>query len=151
MLSTRLIQASGAAVMIAGLSAAFAANAIDPMNGNELVASCQAHIARPDALEGDLCRAYLQGFLSPQMAAAGQEREKSSYTKRASQTRAGQLISRFEDGQKMQAYCLPQDASLTQVIEHLVHDSQNAEFNVLQAESIVKATLARHFPCNIQR
>ena len=127
-----------------GFLSSATATAVETLNTNELQNSCVEYIAEIGNINGALCSAYLQGFVSGSSQIVVANDEQSDFTQRAIRTRApGGSIE--IDSLKSARYCLPNDVSIKQLAGQIA--SVNVTKKDQLASSLMKQVLKAHYPC----
>jgi hypothetical protein len=144
------------AVGVVLLSSASAAPCSIPewLSANELEQSCEAFLDAAGAADGNLCLAFLQGFLAggrttgSDMPAGTASQEQGSFLERATQTRLGAPRMRDMRGITEGDYCLDQDTQISEVVRMVTdHLTSQPEAVDLTDAWAVREALTRNFPC----
>ncbi|MDJ0905258.1 MAG: Rap1a/Tai family immunity protein [Woeseiaceae bacterium] len=136
--------------------AASDADAVEALSTEELVSHCIYYEEDPESVDGVFCVRYIQGFIDGAVATdervtknVSAEYERSeSFSQRATRTRLGSRIERFET--YYAEFCLGEPVPLKTVVELVVADLENANrvANQPLARDFVYATLRTQFPCD---
>lgn len=101
---------------------------------------------------GNLCAAYLQGFIAGSMVtqrsdSPATDAENETFSERAIRTRAESYVRRHED-RRRQTHCIGDEVPVSVVVEAIVEylKSQPDEPDIT-AHAIVHEALVRRFPC----
>ena len=134
------------------------AAAIEPLGATALKEICAPAEKDPAAPEARQCVLYVKGFLDGAVATDARvaenvateiEREES-FTERAIRTR---VINRLEQyGPSAYAeFCVGQPDPIAEVVLHVIEELDRYEdLEGMQAQTIVYASLRRHYPCEIE-
>ncbi len=119
--------------------------AAEPLPARTLFEQCSAYIQTPEGADGQLCDAYLRGFLQGAKAAGGKQRSagnEESWTDRAARTRLGNAaLARA-------SYCLPSNITPAELAERFVRNlEKNPGLKDTDARTALEATLHVNFPC----
>ena len=145
-------------LILCGIAALAASNAkaVEALSTEELVSHCIYYEQDPESVDGVFCVRYIQGFIDGAVATdervtnnVADEYERSeSFTERATRTRLGSRIDRFET--YYAEFCLGEPVPLKTVVELVVTDLENADrvANQPLARDFVYATLRTQFPCD---
>lgn len=117
----------------------------EPPKADTLFERCSAFLQEPDSDLGQLCSAYLRGFLQGAKASGGRKQETSSeenWTDRAARTRLGAAaLARA-------SYCVPQSLRVSELAEKFVqYVESNPEAKKSDASTVLEATLHVHYRC----
>ena len=128
--------------VVAALMVSASVHGADPMPGEQLLAQCEAYIARPDSDVGQLCEVYVRGFLEGVKARAKYAAEEESWGDRALRTRLGRnALARTSS-------CVPRTLSFDELIDKTVtYLRTNEESMSGPAGAALEATLIAHYPC----
>lgn len=112
--------------------------------------SCNAYSREPDGTEGELCRAYVQGYLDGARRGISrdvEEPEVESFLDRAARVRLGRL--RLETLQRSDPPpCVPSPAPLDDIIRDFERELANrSEAEAGTPALILTGVLRRRFPC----
>ena len=139
----------------AALLAAHDARAVEALSTEELVSHCIYYEEQPESVDGVFCVRYIQGFIDGAVATdervtnnVADEYERSeSFSERATRTRLGRRVERFET--YYAEFCLGEPVPLRTVVELVVADLENADrvANQPLARDFVYTTLRAQFPC----
>jgi hypothetical protein len=121
------------------------ASAASPLDALTLFERCSAFVEQPKSSDGQLCDAYLRGFLQGAKAAGGKNRESAadeSWTDRAARTRLGQAaLARA-------SYCVPDSLTVAELAERFIaHAETNPDVKNTDARSALEATLYVNYQC----
>lgn len=131
------------------------ADAIEPLTGAELAEICVNAEPSTDSKESQLCVFYVKGFLDGAVATDGRVAEnvaseideEETFTERAIRTR---VINRLRDyGPSVYAeFCVGQPDPIADVVLHVIEElDMYTDLQNVQAQSVVYASLRRHYPC----
>jgi hypothetical protein len=128
--------------VIAALMFSACVHSAAPVPGEQLLAQCEAYIARPDSDVGQLCEAYVRGFLEGVQARAQYAVEEESWSDRAVRTRLGRnALARTSS-------CVPRTLSFDDLIDKaIVYLRANEQSLSQPAGAALEATLIAHYPC----
>lgn len=137
------------------LFAASRASAIEPLTAMQLEEVCGDAATSSDTPEARLCIYYVKGFLDGAVATdarvaenvvAEMEKEET-FTERAIRTRVGSRIRDF--GPSVYAeFCVGQPDPISDVVLHVIEELDRYDsLEDVQAQSVVYASLRRHYPC----
>lgn len=130
-------------------------SAADRLTAAELEKRCRVFIESPAEPEGEVCIAFVQGFLAGLRTAEERqvtvlaERKEESFAERAARTRAGWLIQHFRSLQGNE-YCVPADVSGAEALQRVTaylaayEDGRNSNRKPLE---LVHSALEQIFPC----
>ncbi len=132
--------------------------AIEPLTAIQLKEVCADAMPRADNPESRLCVFYVKGFLDGAVATDGRVAEnvaaeideKETFAERAIRTR---VISRLRDfGPSVYAeFCVGQPDPISDVVLHVIDElDRYDDLEGVQAQSVVYASLRRHYPCATQ-
>lgn len=130
-------------------------SAIEPLTAIQLKTICADAVDNPDSAESRLCVYYVKGFLDGAVATDGRVaenvaseiEEEETFTERAIRTR---VITRLRDyGPSVYAeFCVGQPDPIADVVLHVVEELDRYEdLTRVQAQTVVYASLRRHYPC----
>ena len=129
--------------------------AVAPLSGVDFRAICDTANDGQKANDGDACATYIHGFLGGAHASGRsrdnsvmqEEKERSSFTERATRTRLGKKVETYGTYDAA-GYCIPAKESLANVVK-FVRDylEQNASRENETANQLVLAALKQNYPC----
>jgi hypothetical protein len=127
------------------ITAGTPALAAEALSAHTLFERCSAFVHEPDSELGQLCSAYLRGFLQGAKASGGKKQEVSNeegWTDRALRTRLGHAaLARA-------SYCVPENLTAHELAEKFVqHVEANPEAKESDASAALEATLQVHYQC----
>lgn len=132
------------------------ASAIQPLTAIQLKEVCANAMEREDTPEARLCVYYVKGFLDGAVATDGRVAENvaaeieedETFTERAIRTRIGNRLKKF--GPSVYAeFCVGQPDPITDVVLHVIEELDRYDnLEEMQAQTVVYASLRRHYPCN---
>lgn len=127
------------------IAAGTPALAAEPLSAHTLFERCSAFVHEQDSDLGQLCSAYLRGFLQGARASGGKKQETASeegWTDRALRTRLGHAaLARA-------SYCVPESLTAYELAEKFVqHVEANPEAKKSDASAALEATLQVHYQC----
>ena len=144
------------AMALGCLLAAPKVSAIEPLTAIQLQEVCGDVETSLDTPEARLCIFYVKGFLDGAVATDARvaenvvaEMEKEErFTERAIRTRVGSRIRDF--GPSVYAgFCVGQPDPISDVVLHVREElGRYDNLENVQAQSVVYASLRRHYPCN---
>ena len=146
------------ALILCGIAALASsnANAVEALSTEELVSHCIYYEKDPESVDGVFCVRYIQGFIDGAVATdervtnnvADEYDRDESFTERATRTRVGSRLARFNTFYA--EFCLGEPVPLKTVVELVVTDLENADrvANQPLARDFVYATLRTQFPCD---
>lgn len=140
---------------ITGLLSAPRASAIEPLTAEQLKEFCSEAETGYGDTESLLCIYYVKGFLDGAVATdprvaenvVAEIEKEESFSERAIRTRVG---SRLRDyGPSVYAeFCVGQPDPIAEVIQHVNEElDRYVDLEGVQAQTVVYATLRRHYPC----
>lgn len=126
------------------------------LSAGDLEASCDSFLAGSEGDDGDLCVAYLQGFLAgadtSQMAvsdASKDEEYDESFSERASRTRLGRLRLMKIRASRTGEYCIEDDVSALEIVDTVATFlKQHPETVSMTDADAVRAALISSYPCD---
>jgi len=137
------------------LLAADRVTAIEPLSATQLNEVCADLREQRDSPDARLCVYYVKGFLDGAVATDGRVAEnvaaeieaEESFTDRAIRTRVGSRLRDF--GASVYAeFCVGQPDPIADVVLHVIEELDRYEdLEGVQAQSVVYASLRRHYPC----
>lgn len=141
-----------AALLLMGASVA---KAVDPLTATTLQRYCADYADDPESVLSQKCVAYVGGFLDGAIATdervaenvLGEVEESETFAERAIRTR---VYGRMRDfGPSVYAeFCVGQPVPIKDVILHVAEEMSSRESLVdIAAQSIVYASLRKHYPC----
>lgn len=119
------------------------AAAVEEMSASTLRSSCAHLLDHSGDIYGEVCKAYLQGFVSGSTKVSVAA-PRSEFMERALRTRAPGGSTDI-DTLKMSRYCLPAGVD-TRVLAQQIMDSQHSAGEA-DASSLLEAVLKAHYPC----
>ena len=130
-------------------------SAIEPLSAIQLEEVCADAAENPDTAEARLCVYYVKGFLDGAVATdarvaenvASEIEEQETFTERAIRTR---VIKRLRDfGPSVYAeFCVGQPDPIADVVLHVIEElARYDDLANIQAQTVVYASLRRHYPC----
>ncbi len=145
-------------MLVTCLLAAPRASAIEPLTAVQLKESCGDSATSYDSPEAKLCIYYVKGFLDGAVATDGRVAQnvvaeieaRETFTERAIRTRVGSRLKKF--GPSVYAeFCVGQPDPIAEVVQHVIEELDRYEdLEGVQAQSVVYASLRRHYPCTAQ-
>ena len=133
------------------------AGAVEALSTEELVSHCIYYEQDPESVDGVFCVRYIQGFIDGAVATdervtnnvANEYDRDESFTERATRTRLGSRLERFET--YYAEFCLGEPVPLKTVVELVIADLDNTQriANQPLARDFVYATLRTQFPCDV--
>lgn len=144
-------------LILCGLAtlAASNADAVEALSTEELVSHCVYYEQDPDSVDGVFCVRYIQGFIDGAVATdervtnnvADEYDRDETFTERATRTRVGSRLSRFNTFYA--EFCLGEPVPLKAVVDLVIADLENTQriANQPLARDFVYATLRMQFPC----
>ena len=120
---------------------AFDASAMEKMNANTLIQVCKDfHTETKESLQGNLCHAYLQGFVAGSHTIMIETDQQSDFMQRALRTRApGDCV-------KPATYCLSTVISLSDFSAKIA-DLEDTYTQDAGAETVILQVLDSHYRC----
>lgn len=132
--------------------------AIEPLTAIQLQQACVDAREQADSPESLLCVYYVKGFLDGAVATdarvaenvAAEIEEEETFTERAIRTRVGSRIELY--GPSVYAeFCVGQPDPIADVVLHVIEElGRYDDLEGLQAQTIVYASLRRHYPCEVE-
>ena len=129
--------------------------AIEPLTAIQLKNVCVDALQRPENPEARLCVFYVKGFLDGAVATDGRVAEnvaseideEETFAERAIRTRVNNRLRDF--GPSVYAeFCVGQPDPIIDVVEHVIEElDRYDDLEGVQAQSVVYASLRRHYPC----
>ena len=117
--------------------------AVEEMSANTLRGSCTRMLNESGDVYGEVCKAYLQGFVSGSTKVSVAA-PRSEFMERALRTRAPGGSTDI-DTLKMSRYCLPEGLGTEVLAQQIIDSEQNARD--ADASSLLEAVLKAHYPC----
>ena len=129
--------------------------AIEPLSAEELSAICTDVDLSAENSESRPCITYVKGFLDGAVATdarvaenvASEYDEEETFTERAIRTRIIDRMNRY--GPSVYAdFCVGQPDPIVDVVQHVIEELERYDdLSNVQAQSVVYASLIRHYPC----
>lgn len=145
-------------VLVIGLLSAPRASSIESLSAAQLKQFCSEAAANYDDAESWLCIYYVKGFLDGAVATDARVAEnvvaeieaEETFTERAIRTRVGSRLKTY--GPSVYAeFCVGQPDPIADVILHVNEELDRYEdLEGIQAQSVVYASLRRHYPCKVE-
>lgn len=131
------------------------AAAIEPLTAEELKEICADVDLAAEGSESRPCITYVKGFLDGAVATDGRVAEnvvsefddEETFTERAIRTRVIDRLNRF--GPSVYAdFCVGQPDPIVDVVQHVIEELERYDdLSNVQAQTVVYASLRRHYPC----
>lgn len=131
------------------------ASAIEPLSAAQLEEVCSEATTSFDGPEARLCIYYVKGFLDGAVATdarvaenvVAEIEEEETFSERAIRTRVGSRLKEF--GPSVYAeFCVGQPDPISDVVLHVIEElGRYNNLEIVQAQSVVYASLRRHYPC----
>ena len=128
---------------------------IEPLSAAQLQQACVDYRENADSPWSLLCIYYVKGFLDGAVATdkrvaenvAAEIEKEESFTERAIRTRVGNRLKEY--GPSVYAeFCAGQPDPIADVVLHVVEElGRYDKLEGLQAQTVVYASLRRHYPC----
>lgn len=135
------------------------ATAIEPLSASDLQEICAPAKSDPVAPEARQCVLYVKGFLDGAVATDGRvaenvaseiEEEEETFTERAIRTRVINRLERYGPSAYAE-FCVGQPDPIAEVVLHVIEELNRYEsLDGLQAQTVVYASLRRHYPCGTE-
>lgn len=130
--------------------------AIEPLTAEELRTICANVDLSAEDSESRPCITYVKGFLDGAVATDSRVAEnvasefdgEQTFTERAIRTRIIDRMNRF--GPSVYAdFCVGQPDPIVDVVQHVIDElDRYDDLSEVQAQSVVYASLLRHYPCD---
>jgi len=130
----------------------------EPLTATQLQQACIDEREQADGQWSLLCVYYVKGFLDGAVATdarvaenvAAEIEEKETFTERAIRTRVGSRLEKY--GPSVYAeFCVGQPDPIADVVLHVIEElDRYDDLEGLQAQTVVYASLRRHYPCNVE-
>lgn len=144
------------ATAVVGLVGATTASAIEPLTAEELKTICAGVELAAEESESRPCITYVKGFLDGAVATDGRVaenvasefNEEETFSQRAIRTRVIDRLNRY--GPSVYAeFCVGQPDPIAEVVLHVLEELERYDdLAAVQAQSVVYASLRRHYPCD---
>ena len=135
-------------------------HAVQPLSTQELAAHCSHYSDDPVGIDAVFCTHYVQGFIDGAIATdvtvmknvVAEYEGNETFTERALRTRSPSREPSIDDASFYAEFCLSEEVSLSEVVEHVITDLANREIveHTLLARDAVYAMLKRDYPCESQ-
>lgn len=123
-------------------SACIQAHAAAPISAANLLKHCEAYVVQPSSDAGQLCAAYVRGFLHGVKAREDPSDKEETWSDRALRTRLG------HDALARTSYCVPAGVSVEDLISKTIDYLQvNEDASHDPASAAIEAALRAHYPC----
>ena len=134
------------------------AAAIEPLGAPDLKEICAPAKLDPAAADARQCVLYVKGFLDGAVATDGRVaenvaseiEEEETFAERAIRTRVINRLEKFGPSAYAE-FCVGQPDPIADVVLHVIEELDRHEvLEGVQAQTIVYASLRRHYPCEIE-
>ncbi len=143
-------------IVVVGTIGAAKSWAIEPLTAEELKTICTGVELAAENSESRPCITYIKGFLDGAVATDGRVAEnvasefdeEETFSQRAIRTRVINRLDRY--GPSVYAeFCVGQPDPIADVVLHVIEELERSDdLSGVQAQSVVYASLRRHYPCD---